>query len=229
MSRAITRGQTIWTWITSRAPSRAPSSIAATEIRRRAAWAPVAPATGLSAATPVMVSVSTGTASLRAVAFCAPIAAESTTIRAYRRPAGTGGAVSAAMITAAPSRTAWIAAVTPSSRSRPGSRPPSRNAGELRSGGGIQGPLSAGRGFVLVIGDDGGQCGDPQVGGGFAGRVLVPAAERGFDFACADAGAARAVQAGQDGAADLSGEVRGGGEDAAGAGDRELGGFDGDL
>src|ERR1019366_3664311 len=85
------------------------------------------------------------------------------------------------------------------------------------------------RGFVLVIGDDGGQRGDPQVGGGFAGRVLVPAAERGFDFACADAGAARAVQAGQDGAADVAGQVRGGGEDAAGAGDRELGGFDGDL
>src|ERR1035437_8950242 len=103
------------------------------------------------------------------------------------------------------------------------------NAGELRSGGGVQGPSPACRGFVLVIGDDGGQRGDPQVGGWFAGRVLVPAAERGFDFACADAGAARAVQAGQDGAADLSGQVRGGGEDAAGAGDRELGGFDGDL
>ena len=45
---------------------------------------------------------------------------------------------------------------------------PSPNAGELRSGGGVQGPLSACRGFVLVIGDDGGQCGDPQVGIGRA-------------------------------------------------------------
>src|ERR1035437_7856038 len=93
----------------------------------------------------------------------------------------------------------------------PPAGPPSINAGELRSGGGVQGPLSGCRGFVLVIGDDGGQRGDPQVGGGFAGRVLVPAAERGFDFACADAGAARAVQAGQDGAAGLSGAAPGGG------------------
>src|ERR1035438_6091841 len=97
MSRAITRGKTIWTWITSRAPIRAPSSIAATEISRRVACAPVAPATGLSAATPVMVSVSTvvvrsGTASLRAVAFCTPMAAASTTIRAYRRPDASGWA-----------------------------------------------------------------------------------------------------------------------------------------
>ena len=77
----------MFTRSTSRAPASAPRNIAATEIRRRAAWAPVAPAIGLSAAMPVMVSVSTvvvrsGTASLRAVAFCAPVASESATIRA---------------------------------------------------------------------------------------------------------------------------------------------------
>jgi len=123
MSRAITRGKTIRTCRTSRAPTRAPSSIAATEISRRATLAPVAPASGPSAATPVIVSVSTvvvrsGTASLRAVPFCTPMAAASTTISAYRRPVGTGGAVSAAMITVAASRTAWTPAATPSSRSR---------------------------------------------------------------------------------------------------------------
>ena len=55
-----------------------------------------------------------GTASLRAVPFCTPMAAASTTMSAYRRPVGTGGAVSAAMITAAASRTAWTPAATPS-------------------------------------------------------------------------------------------------------------------
>ena len=72
---------------TSRAPTRAPRNIAATEISRRATRAPVAPASGPSAATPVMVSVSTvvvrsGTASLRAVAFCAPMVSDKLTISA---------------------------------------------------------------------------------------------------------------------------------------------------
>ena len=61
--------------------------MAATEISLRAAWVPAAPASGLSAAMPVMVRVSTvvvrsGTASLRAVAFCAPMVSESATISA---------------------------------------------------------------------------------------------------------------------------------------------------
>ena len=72
---------------TSTAPTSAPANMAATEIRRRASLAPVAAANGPSAAIPVMVSVSTvvvrsGTASLRAVAFCAPMVAASTTISA---------------------------------------------------------------------------------------------------------------------------------------------------
>jgi hypothetical protein len=64
---------------------------------------------------------------------------------------------------------------------------------------------------------------------GLPGGFLFQRLSGGFDLTCADAGAARAVQAGQDGAADLAGQVRGGGKDAAGAGDRELRGFDGDL
>src|ERR1035441_2703572 len=57
---------------------------------------------------------------------------------------------------------------------RTGPAGPTRpNAGELRSGGGVQGPSPACRGFVLVIGDDGGQRGDPQVGGWFAGRGQI--------------------------------------------------------
>src|SRR5215470_6076489 len=75
------------------------------------------------------------------------------------------------------------------------------NAGELRSGGWWPGPWPACLFLVVVGGDFGGEAGDGLAGGGLAGGVGFPAAERCFDFAGADAGAARGVQAGQDGAA----------------------------
>jgi hypothetical protein len=58
-------------------------------------------------------------------------------------------------------------------------------------------------------------------GAGLAFGVLVPAAERGLDLAGADAGAAGAVQAGEDGAADVAGQVAGG----AGSSASSTGGF----
>ncbi len=73
------------------------------------------------------------------------------------------------------------------------------------------------------------QAGDLQVGPGLAGRVLVPAAERGFDPAGAGSWAALPVQAGQDRTADVAGQAAGFAGDVAGAGDQGLGGFGGDL
>jgi hypothetical protein len=83
--------------------------------------------------------------------------------------------------------------------------PPSGNAGELRSGCGGQGPSAACPFLVLVLADDGGPAGHLLAGAGFAGRVLAPAAEGGFDPAGADAGPARPVQVRQDSAADAAG------------------------
>jgi hypothetical protein len=64
---------------------------------------------------------------------------------------------------------------------------------------------------------------------GFAVGMLVPAAERGLDLAGADAGPAEEVQARQDGAADVAGQVAGGTGDTAGGGDEVLRGLHGDL
>src|SRR5712692_312136 len=103
------------------------------------------------------------------------------------------------------------------------------NAGDLRSAGGCQALLSVCRCRRVVMADRGCDLDDPQVGAGLAGRVLVPAAERGFDPAGADAWPAGRVQAGQDGPADVPGQVARAVQDVAGAGDQGLGCFDGDL
>src|SRR3974377_898709 len=66
----------------------------------------------------------------------------------------------------------------------------SRNAGELRAPGSCHASLSACRRWLVFLADRGGDLGDPLAGAGLAGRVLVPAAERGFDPAGADPGAA---------------------------------------
>src|SRR5216684_2317811 len=105
----------------------------------------------------------------------------------------------------------------------------SLNAGDLRSAGGCQALLSVCRCRRVVMADRGCDLDDPQVGAGLAGRVLVPAAERGFDPAGADAWPAGRVQAGQDGPADVPGQVARAVQDVAGAGDQGLGCFDGDL
>lgn len=55
------------------------------------------------------------------------------------------------------------------------------------------------------------------------------AAQRGFHRAGADSGPPGPVQVGQDGAADVAGQVGRFGEDSAGAGDESLGGLHGDL
>src|SRR5713101_8456181 len=106
---------------------------------------------------------------------------------------------------------------------------PRVNAGDLRSAGGCQALLSVCRCRRVVMADRGCDLDDPQVGAGLAGRVLVPAAERGFDPAGADAWPAGRVQAGQDGPADVPGQVARAVQDVAGAGDQGLGCFDGDL
>ena len=71
------------------------------------------------------------------------------------------------------------------------SSPANRNAGELRASRVCQGWLAECRCRLGVLADRSGDLGDPLTGYGFAGRVLVPAAERGFDPAGADAGPAR--------------------------------------
>jgi len=103
------------------------------------------------------------------------------------------------------------------------------NAGELRSLGGCHGFASACRGLVVAGVDVGGDAGDAAGRAGFAGGVLVPAAERGFDLAGTDAGPPGAVEVRQDGAADVAGQVTGGTGDVPGGGDQVLGGLDGDL
>src|SRR5712692_10016346 len=108
-------------------------------------------------------------------------------------------------------------------------RGPSPNAGDLTAAGGCQALLSVCRCRRVVMADRGCDLDDPQVGAGLAGRVLVPAAERGFDPAGADAWPAGRVQAGQDGPADVPGQVARAVQDVAGAGDQGLGCFDGDL
>lgn len=55
------------------------------------------------------------------------------------------------------------------------------------------------------------------------------AAQRGFHRAGADSGPPGPVQVGQDGAADVAGQVGRFGEDSAGSGDESLGGLHGDL
>src|ERR1035438_9297838 len=77
--------------------------------------------------------------------------------------------------------------------------------------------------------DVGGDAGDAVRPRGFAVGVLVPAAERGFDLAGADAGPAGAVEAGEDSAADVAGQVAVWPGDAGGGGDEVPGGLDGDL
>jgi len=59
--------------------------------------------------------------------------------------------------------------------------------------------------------------------------VLVPAAEWRLDAAGADAGPAGRVEAGQDRAADVAGQVAVGVGDVAGGGGEVLGGIDGGL
>src|SRR5947209_18223331 len=86
----------------------------------------------------------------------------------------------------------------------PGPRP---NAGKLRSFGVCHGFPSVCRGLVVPGVNVGGDAGYTVVCAGFAVGVLVPAAERGLDLAGADAGPAGAVQAGEDGAADVAGQV----------------------
>ena len=77
--------------------------------------------------------------------------------------------------------------------------------------------------------DVGGDAGDAVGCAGFAFGVLVPAAERGFDLAGADAGPAGAVEVRQDGAADVAGQVAVWPGDAGGGGDEVLRGLDGGL
>ena len=95
-----------------RAGQRGPTNIAVTARSRRPAADPAPPAIALSAAMPVMVSVSTvvvrsGTASLRAVAFWIPIEMPRSTINTYRYPPSTGSPLAAAATTDAPSRSVW--------------------------------------------------------------------------------------------------------------------------
>src|ERR1039458_7255183 len=77
--------------------------------------------------------------------------------------------------------------------------------------------------------DVGGDAGDAAGGAGVAVGVLVPAAERGFALAGADAGPAGAVEVRQDGTADVAGQVAVWPGDAGGGGDEVPGGLDGDL
>jgi hypothetical protein len=85
--------------------------------------------------------------------------------------------------------------------------PTSRNAGGLRAARSCHALLVACRRRGVPVVDRGCDLGDSQAGAGLAGRVLVPAAQRGFDPAGADPGPAWRVQAGQDGLADAAGPV----------------------
>ncbi len=90
MTRAMARGTTICTWRTSRAPSSAPTNMAATARRRRPDLEPVPPPMTLSAPIPVTVIVNTvvvksGTANFRILAFWTPVARLRTTMSAYRK------------------------------------------------------------------------------------------------------------------------------------------------
>jgi hypothetical protein len=82
---------------------------------------------------------------------------------------------------------------------------------------------------VVIRADVGGDAGDAVVGAGFSVGVPVPAAERGFDLAGADAGRRWAVQVRQDGPADVAGQVAAGIGDIRGSGEEVLAGLDGGL
>src|SRR5712691_661202 len=93
------------------------------------------------------------------------------------------------------------------------------NAGKLGPVGVCHGFPSACCGLVVFRADVSGDAGDAVGCAWFAFGVLVPAAERGFDLAGADAGPAGAVEVREDSAADLAGQVAAGTGDAGGGDD----------